>query len=461
MPVATAVDDPVEQSAADPAGLSDDRLAAEISTLAGHLAAAMCRWLLLVAEFDRREAWGAWDCRSCVHWLSWRCGVGRRAAQEQLRVAHALTRLPLVRRHFAVGELSYSKVRAITRVAVEPYEEEFFVNFARHATAPMLEKAVSGYRRAGRLDDQDAADRHRRRMFRWWVEPDGMVAFEGRMAPEDAAIVTAAIGAVVVPATKRSTERPVDDHGQPLPQPGDDSKWARQADALVALCDQALHGPGDETGVVAEPAATVVVHVDAEVLDHDADGACRLADGPNLSPETARRLGCDSTTFTIATGPDGRPRLVDKAHRSVSRTLRREVAARDEGHCRFPGCDLLGRHHLHHMVHQEHGGAHRVDNLITLCAFHHRLVHERGYRIELLLDLVTVHRPDAEPVTDAPTPAPDGPGLDTLHHLAELAIADETITGHWDGTRLRHDDLSWAIASLHARRARTGDPTDN
>ena len=113
------------------------------------------------------------------------------------------------------------------------------------------------------------------------------------------------------------------------------------------------------------------------------------------------------------------------------------------------------------MVHQEHGGAHRVDNLITLCAFHHRLVHERGYRIELLLDLVTVHRPDAEPVTDAPTPAPDGPGLDTLHHLAELAIADETITGHWDGTRLRHDDLSWAIASLHARRARTGDPTDN
>lgn len=460
MSVATAVADPVELPAGDPTGLSDDRLAAEISTLAGHIAAAMCRWLLLVAEFDRREVWGAWDCRSCVHWLSWRCGVGRRTAQEQVRVAHALTRLPLVRAHFAAGELSYSKVRAITRVAVEPYEEEFFVNFARHSTAPKLEEAVSGYRRSGCLDDQDAADRHQRRRFRWWVEPDGMIAFEGRMAPEDAAVVTAAIGAATVPASKRSTERPVDDQGRPLPQPGDDSKWARQADALVAICDRALHGDDDRPGLVAEPAATVVVHVDDGVLGDDCDGACRLADGPNLAPETARRLACDSTTFTIATGPDGRPRLIEKAHKSVSRTLRREVAARDQGHCRFPGCDLLGRFQVHHIVHQEHGGAHRVDNLITLCAFHHRLVHERGYRIELFLDQVTVHRPGTTPVTNQPTTAPTGPDLRTLHDLAEITIADETITGHWDGTRLRHDDLSWAIAFLHAQRTPT-DPTNN
>ncbi len=461
MPVATAVADPVEVSPGDPAGLSDDRLAAEISTLAGHIAAAMCHWLLLVAEFDRREAWGAWDCRSCVHWLSWRCGVGRRTAQEQLRVAHALTRLPLVRAHFAAGELSYSKVRAITRVAVEPYEEEFFVNFARHATAPMLEDAVSGYRRSGCLDDQAAADRHQGRRFRWWVEPDGMIAFEGRMAPEDAAVVTAAIGAATVPASKRSTERPVDDQGRPLPQPGDDSKWARQADALVAICDQALHGDTGEPGVVAEPAATIVVHVDDDVLARDADGACRLADGPNLAPETARRLGCDSTTFTIATGPDGRPRLVEKAHKSVSRTLRREVAARDQGHCRFPGCDLVGRFQVHHIVHQEHGGPHQLDNLITLCAFHHRVVHERGYRIELLLDQVTVHRPGTTPVTNQPTPAPSGPDLRTLHDLAELTIADETITGLWDGTRLRYDDLNCALSFLLDRRPTPGDPTNN
>lgn len=330
MAVAAAVVDPCEVVPGDPAALSDDRLAAEISTLAGHIAAAMCRWLLLVAEFDRREAWGAWDCRSCAHWLSWRCGVNLRTAQEQLRVAHALGRLPRVRQHFATGELSYSKVRAITRVAVEPYEEEFFLHFARHATAPMLEKAVSGYRRSGCLDDEAAAGRHGRREFRWWVEPDGMIAFQGRMAPEDGAVVVAAIEAATVPASKRSAERPVDDQGQPLPQPGDDPKWARQADALVSICGHALAGAGDdEKGLVADPAATVVVHVDDGVMGHDADGACRLADGPNLAPETARRLACDATTWTIATGPDGTPRLVDKAAKTVSRTLRREVAARD------------------------------------------------------------------------------------------------------------------------------------
>ncbi len=196
-------------------------------------------------------------------------------------------------------------------------------------------------------------------------------------------------------------------------------------------------------------------------MGHDADGACRLADGPNLAPETARRLACDATTFTIATGPDGTPRLVDKAAKTVSRTLRREVAARDQGHCRFPGCDLLGRHQVHHMVHQEHGGPHAVENLITLCAFHHRVVHERGYRIELLMGETIVHRPGRTPVTNAPIPAPDGPDLTTLHHLADLAIAEETITGHWDGTRLRHDDLSWAIAFLNARRTTPTDPTTN
>ena len=84
--------------------------------------------------------------------------------------------------------------------------------------------------------------------------------------------MTAAIGAVVVPASKRSTERPVDDHGESRCPAGDDSKWARQADALVAVCDRALHGGDDEPGVVSEPAATIVVHVDDDVLAHGRRG---------------------------------------------------------------------------------------------------------------------------------------------------------------------------------------------
>jgi hypothetical protein len=84
------------------------------------------------------------------------------------------------------------------------------------------------------------------------------------------------------------------------------------------------------------------------------------------------------------------------------------------------------------------------------------LVHERGYRVELLLDQVIVRRPGTEPVTNQPTPPPTGPDLITLQDLAELTIAEETITGLWDGTRLRYDDLSWAIAFLHAQRRTPG-----
>ena len=508
------------------AAMATERLEAEIKTLSGHLAAALCRWLLLVAEFDRREGWGQWECRSCTHWLSWQCGMSLRTAQEHLRVAHALEDLPLVRARFSVGELSYSQVRAISRVVDGPVAEEFLVHYALHATAAMLEKMVKGYRRTGRLDDEAAEDRHARRCFEWWVDEDGMVCFRGRLAPEEAQVVIAAIGAATVPASKRSAERPVDDQGVPLPQPGDDPKAARQADALVSVCEMALtaggmaspvatgptdndtdngadcdaaaetdtgaesgagagsgsktggdeapaaprvtptpgadptpaagaaapgRGAGGRSGLVSDPTATVVVLVEEDVLALDADGVCRLEGGPNLSPETARRLACDATRFTIAIGPDGTPRLVGKATKSVSRRLRRELGIRDDGCCQFPGCDLLGRLHAHHIVHREHHGPNQLDNLITLCAFHHRLVHEGGYRIEVLMGQVLVHRPGRDPL--AHTPA--GPVEDELElwNLAEgLDIDDTAPMSFWDGTRVRADDLSWAILSVRDRQ---------
>lgn len=493
------------------AGMATERLEAEIKTLAGHLAAAMCRWLLLVAEFDRREGWASWECRSCSHWLSWQCSMSLRTAQEHLRVAHALANLPLVRAGFSTGELSYSQVRAITRVADCPAAEEFLVNIARHATASALEKAVAGYRSTGRLDDQSAEDRHEKRSFEWWVDDDGMVCFRGRLEPEEARIVIAAIQAHTVPATKRSAERPVDDHGAPLPQPGDDPKPARQADALTEVCRRVLTGATDRTaatdrvgasvadtgsdaepaavvdaasgggggggdaaaagrdpsddarvvtrGGVSEPTATVVVLVDDDVLSGDADGTCRLDGGANLSPETARRLACDAATYTIAIGPDGTPRLVGKATKTVSRRLRRELGIRDDGQCQFPGCGLAGHLHAHHIIHREHHGPNTLENLLTLCSFHHRLVHEGGYRIELLMGQVIVHRPGRTDLAHTPARAVDGPELELRNIADGLDIDADTATSLWDGTRLTYDDLSWAIAALNHNRRLASSPT--
>jgi len=97
--------------------LSCDELESHITELAAHIHAATYRLLVLIAEFDRREGWGGEGVRSMAHWLNWKCGIGMNAAREKVRVARALEALPKIAECFSRGELSYSKVRAMTRVA--------------------------------------------------------------------------------------------------------------------------------------------------------------------------------------------------------------------------------------------------------------------------------------------------------------------------------------------------------
>ncbi|MGH2890290.1 MAG: DUF222 domain-containing protein, partial [Solirubrobacteraceae bacterium] len=99
---------PLRARTVDEPSMPLEVLEREICELAGHLAAATCRWLLLIAEFDERGGWAEWGVRSCAHWLSWRCSIGPVAAREHVRVARRLGELPLVCEAFAAGELSYS-----------------------------------------------------------------------------------------------------------------------------------------------------------------------------------------------------------------------------------------------------------------------------------------------------------------------------------------------------------------
>jgi hypothetical protein len=131
-----------EQPAAGASSLEE--LEREICELAAHIAAATCRWLELLAEFDKRGGWAEWGITSCAHWLSWRCSIGLRAAREHVRVAHRLGELPLVRAAFSRGELSYCKVRALTRAAT-PKTEAGLLDIARHATGAQLEKLIRCY----------------------------------------------------------------------------------------------------------------------------------------------------------------------------------------------------------------------------------------------------------------------------------------------------------------------------
>ena len=166
-----------------------------MSTQAAHIAVAECRYVLLVAELDRRELWGdGGHCLSCAHWLNWRCGTSLATAREQVRVGRALASLPAVRRAFASGEISYSKARAITRVAT-PRIEEMLVDLARWATASQLELIVRSYRRVDEEEGKTALTNHRRRYLRTYTDQDGMVVIQARLSPEDGAVVLGAIEA--------------------------------------------------------------------------------------------------------------------------------------------------------------------------------------------------------------------------------------------------------------------------
>ena len=99
-----------------------ERVEAQICELAGHLAAATCRFLVLLGDFDARRGWASWDMNSCAQWLSWKCQMGSGAAREHVRVARALRDLPVLRAEFGAGRLSYAKIRALTRIATPATE---------------------------------------------------------------------------------------------------------------------------------------------------------------------------------------------------------------------------------------------------------------------------------------------------------------------------------------------------
>jgi hypothetical protein len=182
----------IEPAVGATAGL--DRLGDEIAELSAHLDAATARLLDLIREFDARGGWNTGFC-SCAAWLTWRVGLDRGAARERVRVARALGTLPRLAQALARGDLSYSKVRALTRVAT-PESEERLLAVGRAGTAEHVERIVRGWRRMDRrAEAQETMRRHRIRALHVYQDEDGMVVLRGRLEPEVGAVLIQALTA--------------------------------------------------------------------------------------------------------------------------------------------------------------------------------------------------------------------------------------------------------------------------
>jgi len=395
------------------ADLPLDELENAIATLASHIYAGTCRWLELVAELDRRG--GLAGC-SVAEWLAWRCALTPRAAREHVRVARRLEELPLIHEAFARGELSYAKVRALTRVAEAAIEEEL-LELARHMTAAQLERAVRAYRQ---VTAREAEDLHALAYAAYTWEADGSLVVRARLAPEN--------GALFVRALEASRDRLQEaECGSAEP------RRPTAAEALVALADKSLAGRSERSD---GDRYQVVVHVEA------IDGSAVLEDGVALAPKTAERLACDASLVEIVER-NGEPLSVGRKTRTIPPSIRRALESRDS-RCQFPGCEHRRFLHAHHIRHWARGGETRLSNLVLLCSRHHRFVHETGYSVVALDDGTFEFRdPWGATVEKVPRPPP-GDTRRLLGRNTELAI-DASTCACGDGDRM---DLSMAVDAL-------------
>jgi hypothetical protein len=174
-----------------------DQLEAEITELAGHLNAAHHRWLTLIAEYDRRQGWSDGACHSCAHWLNFKCGIDLGAAREKVRVAHALEGLPNISAAMARGQISYSKVRAMTRVATAE-TDDYWLSIARHGTAHHVERLVQCFRRAQEAEELSReARQHAGRSLQYHFDDDGSLVVKARLPAEAGALLIKALEAGV------------------------------------------------------------------------------------------------------------------------------------------------------------------------------------------------------------------------------------------------------------------------
>lgn len=347
---------------------------------------ATYRFLALLREFDFRQGWKAYGCTDCAQWMDFKLKVSRKTALEKVRVARALWFVPQIDAAFKAGELSYSQVRALTRVA-DPENEAALLERARTSTAGDLEKYCQRLRQGdAQVGDHLARTQHHSRSLMLFAESGELSA---KLPPNELAVVQQAIETLV----------------DTLPEDPDRDYFASRADALVEMARLVLtkRNPNDgsadsESKSTPQPGSyQVMVHVDATALS----GQGGEADYPL---PTIKKLCCAGEVTAIV--KEGETVLnVGRKHRLVPPKLKQALAARDR-HCQFPGCHHTQFLDAHHIKHWCDGGETNLGNLVLLCSHHHTLMHEGGFSLKERNKKFYFARPDGRPV-ESPSSAED------------------------------------------------------
>jgi hypothetical protein len=356
-----------------------EELDQNILTLCTRINTATCELLVLIREFDERAGWTQWGLDNCAEWLAWRCDLSVTTAREKVRVAHALKHLPQISQAFSTGELSYAKVRAMTRVASRENERGLLEFALRHTATTVAERCRE--LRCGRETSIGIAERA-------WANRSLRIR---RDVERDLMTITVDLPLDTGELLEKALDRARDDEVLEIPDLVDTSWSVRQADAFINVLQGYLSGDTLDSS----DNYLVTIHVDASAL---AGGDGRAA----VPIEAVKRHCCNGHAVVITETTSGEPLGIGRRSRLVPKSVERAVRARDNGCCVFPGCNNRRFLDCHHIEHWAHGGETTMENLMLLRTKHHTLVHEGGFRIRKdFLDRWAFFRPDGIAVPDA------------------------------------------------------------
>ncbi len=374
--------------------LTRAELADELDRANAEIRRAERRMLELVAQADDRALWQDTGARDTAAYLSIRYGISCWKANRWIGAAHALRRLPAISRAFEAGEIGIDKVVELCRIA-SPETESGLLRWAKGVSCGAIRARAELQARRARAQAEEA---DRGRCLDWWFDQEGT-----RFGLQ--ADLPAAEGALVAGAIERlACQIPV--------MPGEEGPCfadRRRADALVALCSGEHADPRAATGPLPAPSSpTVLIHAPVEALGSD-DRSCKiqLEERSVLAlahAETVRRLCCTGRLQLVAEDRYQNAVAMGRASRSPSPAMMRQLRYRDL-ECRFPGCGATRFTLAHHIRWWSRGGATDLDNLVLVCSFHHKLVHEYGWSLARDPDnTVRWYRPDGTRYRPGPPP---------------------------------------------------------
>ncbi|MCH8056388.1 MAG: DUF222 domain-containing protein [Proteobacteria bacterium] len=439
----------------DPQHTEDlSRLGDEITEMAAHLAAGTCQLLELIAIFDEEGGWQGPGIASCANWLNWKCGMSMGTARERVRVARALPALPKILASFRIGKVSYSKVRAMTRVATWR-NEEVLLNVAHHGTAAHVETQVRLYRMVKRIEALAQGNLcHAQRRLTLYQDTDGSWVLRGRLTPEQGALLSKALDAAKDQLFAEHQQVPAEvpaeiDSNLPIDQVLPYAFESRRADALERVVEGFLAGTKSES--CGGDRYLINIHTDMETLKDDGTGAeSELEDKSHVSAETSRRMACDCSVVHWHEDAQGDVLNIGRKTRSIPPAIRRALKRRDGG-CRFPGCSCTRFVDAHHIQHWADGGETSMDNLVLLCRSHHRLVHEEGFGLYRGTDgAINFTLPDGTIIPPGPDTRFSGNivALTMRNEEKGLNITSNTIVTKWCGEKM---DNQMAVLGLLQR----------